>query len=165
LNIFYRLLNKDVKFIWSEKEKENFKEIKRLWAENLELTIPDPNKTFVLETDASLTGLGACLSQGGKSVAYISRTLTPEEKNYGITEREVLAALLAMKKLQYFLVGKQIKLVTDHKATEFIKKKIDFGTPIIRRWFHRLERFNFEVEYKKGSELVIADSLRRSCEV
>ncbi|KAF9747729.1 Retrovirus-related Pol polyprotein from transposon, partial [Nosema granulosis] len=117
---------------------------------------------FVLETDASDTGLGACLRQNGRPVAYLSRTLIGAEKNYGITDREVLASLWTMEKLQYHLVGKKFKLVTDHKAIEFIKTKVEFGSARIQRWFKRFEKFNFDVEYRKGVEMITSDALSKS---
>jgi hypothetical protein len=70
-----------------------FVKIKKEWSENLELRIPDMCKEFVLESDASDVGLGAVLSQENHPIAYISRTLTKEERNYSITERETLAAI------------------------------------------------------------------------
>lgn len=52
--------------------------------------------------NASQIGLGACLIQNEENIAFISRTLTKAEKNYGIMEREVLGALCAMEKFRYF---------------------------------------------------------------
>ena len=57
---------------------------------------PDYEKAFILFTDASGTGLGAILSQKDKEgkeivIGYASRSLTPAEKNYAITELECLA--------------------------------------------------------------------------
>lgn len=43
---------------------------------------------FTLETDASQFGLGACLLQNDRPVAYISRSLNKTEQNYSKTERE-----------------------------------------------------------------------------
>jgi Reverse transcriptase (RNA-dependent DNA polymerase)/RNase H-like domain found in reverse transcriptase/Integrase core domain/Aspartyl protease len=159
---FYKLQSKETKFLWTETEEEIFKQIKKKWKEDLELVIPDMEGEFTLETDASDSGLGACLRQNDKPVAFLSRTLRGAEKNYGITEKEVLAALWAMEKLQYHLVGKRFTLITDHKAIEFIKTKIEFGSARVQRWFHRFEKFNFDVEYRKGSEMVTADALSRS---
>ncbi|KAF9747730.1 Retrovirus-related Pol polyprotein from transposon, partial [Nosema granulosis] len=67
-----------------------------------------------------------------------------------------------MEKLQYHLVGKKFKLVTDHKAIEFIKTKVEFGSARIQRWFQRFEKFNFDVEYRKGVEMITSDALSRS---
>jgi len=117
---------------------------------------------FTLENDASDTGLRICLRQEGKPVAYLSHTLSSAEKNYGITEREVSVTLWAMENLQYYLIGKKFKLITDHKAIEFISTKLQFGSVRVQRWFYRFAGFNFEVEYIKGEELVVADALSRS---
>lgn len=117
---------------------------------------------FELEIDASNIGLGAVLMQKGTAIAYGSRVLNKAEQNYGITEKEVLAALWAMEKFQYYLKGKKFLLITDHNAIEFIKTKSEFGSPRIQRWFSRLEQFNFDIKYRKGSEMVSADALSRA---
>ncbi|KAF9760719.1 Retrovirus-related Pol polyprotein from transposon 17.6 [Nosema granulosis] len=160
----YKLQSKETKFVWTEKEEKIFNQAKQKWKENLELYIPNMEGDFTLETDASDFGLGACLRQNDKPVAYLSRNLSGAEKNYGITEREVLASLWAMEKLQYYLVGKKFTLITDHKAIEFIKTKIEFGSSRVQRWFHRFEKFNFDIKYRKGVDIVTADALSRSLE-
>ena len=59
------------------------------------LALPDWSKPFLLDTDASDTGIGAVLSQsdGEKEhvIAYASRILTEAERNYCVTKRELLA--------------------------------------------------------------------------
>ena len=55
-------------------------------------------RTFVLETDTSQQGLGAILSQLQDDsklhpLVYASRSLSPSEKNYAITELETLAVV------------------------------------------------------------------------
>lgn len=121
-------------------------------------------KKFMLESDASSVGIGAVLRQEGKPVAYISRCLTKTEKGYSITEREVLAAIWSMEKFRFYLEGNRFDLITDHKAIEEIKRKRDFGSHRIQRWFTRLERFQFDVAYKKGEEIITSDALSRSYE-
>lgn len=123
LQDLYSLLNKDKKFTWTNKERGIFESVKKFWKEKLEITIPNDKDEFVLETDASNTGIGAVLKQNNKQVAFVSRLLTKEEKNYSITEKEVLASLWAMEKLQFYLLGKEFILRTDHKAIEELKKK------------------------------------------
>jgi hypothetical protein len=158
----YVLLEKDKKFFWGDVENETFNKIKLEWGNHLELTLPNMNDVFELEADASNVGLGAVLRQNNKPIAYISRSLSPSEKNYTITEKEVLAALWAMEKLNFYLFGKEFVLVTDHKAIEELKQKVDFGTPRITRWFERIEKYQFKIRYKKGEEILAADALSRA---
>jgi hypothetical protein len=129
IKLLYKLLEKNRKFVWGEEENKTFENIKSEWSKHLELTIPDMNENFELETDASDIGLGAVLLQKGSPVAYISRSLTPCERNYSITEKEVLASLWAMEKFNFYLYGRESVLITDHKTIEEIKRKVDFGTP------------------------------------
>ena len=158
----YELTEKDRKFKWEDKHEKCLLEIKSQWENELELLIPNNEESFELETDASATGIGAVLRQQGKPVAYISKNLTKEEKNYAITEREFLAALWAMEKFQYYLAGKEFVLLIDHKAIESVRSKTEFGSPRIQRWMERLSKFNFKVKYVKGEELIQADALSRS---
>ena len=56
--------------------------IKNEIANAVQFTHYEPNKSAVIETDASLTGLGAVLIQEGKHVRFLSKALTPAEANY-----------------------------------------------------------------------------------
>ena len=63
-------------------------------------------KPFVLVTDASDVGTGAMLAQrsdGGQlaPVAFSHHTLSQAERNYPVTDRELLAVILAVKKTKY----------------------------------------------------------------
>jgi predicted nucleic acid-binding Zn-ribbon protein len=77
----------------------------------------------------------------------------------------VLAALWAMEKLEYNLRGIEFELVTDHKAMEELKKKVELGSKRVIRWFERLEQFNFVVTYRKGVNMEQADALSRPVEI
>lgn len=143
----YNLLGNNVKFDCNEKCQSSFNESKDMWSKNLELNISDMKKSFGLETDASNIGLGAVLEQNMKHIAYISRTLSKAESYYSITEKETLAAIWGMEKFRFFIQGKKSLLITDDKALEEIKRKRDFGSPRIHRWFERLERFQYDVNF------------------
>ena len=87
----------------------------------------DFRKEFILETDASNTGVGAILSQALEGeeapIAYASRALTSAEKNYSITEKEMLAAPWAMEHFEYYLYGREFQIRSDHKALEAFNAK------------------------------------------
>ncbi|KAG8472932.1 hypothetical protein CXB51_034788 [Gossypium anomalum] len=84
-----RLLQKDVKFEWTEKCQQSFEKLKTLLTEAPVLVLPEPRKEFVIYSDASLNGLGCVLMQDGKVIAYASRQLKPHEKNYPTHDLEL----------------------------------------------------------------------------
>ena len=91
------------------------------------LAAPDPTKRFCVHTDASTFGLGAVLSQVGADgsehpVAYISRKLLPREVGYAAVEKECLALVWALKKLQPYLYGQSFTVLTDHNPLIWLNR-------------------------------------------
>ena len=73
-------------FCWTQECQEGFDQLKKALIKAPVLAYPDYTKPFILETDASLKGLGAVLSQKGDDnevhvVAYASQSLRPSEKS------------------------------------------------------------------------------------
>jgi hypothetical protein len=81
-----RQTGKNATLEWDQACDTAFAELKRLLTIAPVLALPDPDKSFVIESDASIVGIGAVLLQDGKPVAYESRKLCPAEKNYTTTE-------------------------------------------------------------------------------
>ena len=88
------------------------------------LVYPDFEQKFILETDASLRGLGAVLSQMEQgllhTVSYASRSLSSPEKNYSISELETLAVVWAIQHYRAYLYGHEVRVVTDHSTVKAI---------------------------------------------
>ena len=92
-----RLLQKNVRFEWSEKCQASFEKLKAFLTEALVLTQPTFGKEYVIFSDASLNGFRCVLMQEGKVVAYASRQLKPHEKNYPTHDLELAAIVFALK--------------------------------------------------------------------
>ena len=69
-SLITRLLQKDVKFEWTDKCQQSFDRLKALLTEAPVLVQPESGKEFIVYSDASLNGLGYVLMQDGKIVAY-----------------------------------------------------------------------------------------------
>ena len=86
----HRLTEKGVMFHWTSECTQAFNALKTQLISALILAFPDWSKPFVLDTDASETGIGAVLSQLREDgseivVAYASRVLSKQERNYCVT--------------------------------------------------------------------------------
>ena len=100
-----RLLQKNVKFEWSEKCQASFEKLKAFLTKAPVLTQPTYDKEYVIFSNASLNGLGCVLMQEGKVVAYASRQLKPHEKNYPTHDMELAAIVFALKIWRHYLYG------------------------------------------------------------
>ena len=90
------------------------------------LQYPDFEKPFTLYTDASGTGLGAVLAQKDSEnkervIAYASKSLNKAELNYGITDKECLAVIWAIKHFEQYLGLLPFQVVTDHSALKYLQ--------------------------------------------
>ncbi|GFY35065.1 retrovirus-related Pol polyprotein from transposon 17.6 [Trichonephila clavipes] len=83
----YTLKRKKVKIVESEAAQAAFQRIKKLVTEAPVLKLPDFDNNCELFTDARAVGIGAVLTQQSKPIAFASRTLKKEERNYTIIER------------------------------------------------------------------------------
>ena len=142
---------------------ENFQWLKMEISNVKALPYFNTSAETTLQTDASKKGLGACLIQNGKVVCYASRTITKTEKNYQNLEREALGTIWGMEKFHYFLYGKEFTLETDQKPLVSIYKKhmVDISPRVQRLIVRSLPYQPFNVIYKKGKDIPVADALSR----
>ena len=66
------LLEKNARFVWSEKCQTNFEELKKRLTTAPVLVLPDLSNSFSIYYDTSRQGLGCVLMQEGRVVAYAS---------------------------------------------------------------------------------------------
>ena len=101
-----RELAKDkVAFNWGPEHQAAFKLVKTEIAAAHILANYDPKKTTVLQTNASINGLGVCLPQDEKPVYFASKALTEAQCRYVAIELKSLAVAWAMEKFHHLLYG------------------------------------------------------------
>ena len=115
-----RLLQKNVKFEWSEKCQRSFDKLKAFLTEASVLTQPTCSKEYVIFSNASLNGLGYVLMKEGKVVANASRQLKSHEKNYPMHDLEFAAIVFALTIWRHYLYGEKCFIYTDHKSLKYL---------------------------------------------
>ncbi len=116
-------------FDWTPQAEKAFQRLKQSFSTAPVLTLPDPSLQFVVEVDASDLGIGAVLSQRSVTdkrlhpCAFLSKKLSPAERNYGVGDRELLAIKVALEEWRHWLEGAEQPFLvwTDHKNLEYLK--------------------------------------------
>ena len=129
------------------------------------LVHPDFKKKFILSTDASLVGIGAVVEQEHEGelrpVRFSSKSLNDAQRNWDTTERECWSVVYHLKEFRHLLLGNLDRVITDHNALKWLIHKTD-ATGKLARWQASLVEYNpLIIEYRPGTENVVADSLSR----
>ena len=133
------------------------------------LTVPvlvfaDFKKPFLLETDASIEGLGAVLSQKQDDgryhpIAYASRGLKGGESRYHSSKLEFLALKWAVTdQFKEYLQYQPFLVQTDNSPLTYIMTMPNLDA-VRHRWVAAMAGFNFEIEYVQGLDNKVADAL------
>ncbi|QRW07883.1 Retrotransposable element Tf2 protein [Ceratobasidium sp. AG-Ba] len=161
------LTKKDTKFEWTQECQQAFEEIKKRVSQDPVLIHPNPDKPFILETDASGIAIGAILSQRGKDgylhpVAYLSKSYNDAQRNYDTANKELLAIVESLKHWRIYLEGTilPVTVFTDHRNLERWKNAETFNRRHAR-WHMELASFNFEIHYRPGKMSNKPDALSR----
>ena len=150
--------------VWNTQCQEAFDELKAKLLGTEVTAFPLDDAPFILDTDACDTGIGAVLSQvqSGRErvVAYASRTLNRAERNYCITDKELLAVRYFVEYFRQYLLGREFCVRTDHQALKWLfQLKEPKGR--IARWIEILSAYQFSIEYRPGKRHGNADGLSR----
>ena len=129
------------------------------------LQIPDADRPFVVETDASKYATGAVLMQEDsngdlKPCGFISQRFNSAEQNYQIYDWELLAIVRAFKAWKHYLLGNKLLIQCDHKNLLYFKKP-QLLTPRQARWQIFMSMFDYQITHVPGPQLVQADALSR----
>lgn len=157
------LTRKDTPWSWSDERETAFKVIKAKVSEASLLCHYDPRKELTLQTDASQNGLGVALLQDGVPVAYASRVLTPTEQRYAQIEKECLSVVYGLERFDQYTYGRMINVQNDHKPLEtIVKRPLNAIPKRLQAMMMRLNRYDLNLVYKPGSQVILADTLSRA---
>ena len=157
LTALTKVPRKDFSKHWTDKATEAFKATKAMIAHDVLLTYPDPNKVFVIETDASDYQLGAVCYQDGRPVFFWSRKLSPAQTRYATPDKEAACIVEVLHAYRSMLYGARIEIHTDHKNLTLN----NFQSMRLLKWRVTLEEFCPKLIYKPGEQNIVADGLSR----
>jgi transposase InsO family protein len=152
---------------WTVEAEAAFCQLKDMVSNAPCLAFADYDRPFKLTTDASLTGLGAVLSQVGEDkkehpVAFASRAVTGPERRYDAHKLEFLALKWACTGpfKEYLWGGQEFEVQTDNNPLTHVLTAPNLDATG-HRWVASLASYNFSLKYKKGVQNVVADALSR----
>ena len=161
----HRLTEKTAQIDWSMECQAAFEKLRQKLVTSPILVFPDMTKSFILDTDASDTGIEAVLSQMDDDgvehvVAYASKVLSKAERRYCVTRKELLAVVSFIHHFCPYLLGRRFILRTDHGSLTWLSR---FKNPErqLARWLEQLQEYDFEIHHQPGKKHQNADALSR----
>ena len=129
------------------------------------LKVVEPDKPYILQTDASELGLGAVLSQlkeNGEEhpIAFANRKLLPRENNYSVIEKECLAIVWSLQAFHVYLFGQKFTIETDHQPLSWLQRMKNTNHRLTR-WAFAVQPYCLEVRHRCGRQNRNADGLSR----
>ena len=114
-----------MKFDWTPEHHATFLHLKEAIVQAPILHYPDPNKKYIVYTDASNDACGAQLSQEHNGtdfpVAFLSHTFMETQQKWSTTEQEAFGVYYAITKWNYYLQGADIIVRNDHEPLAYFK--------------------------------------------
>ena len=152
--------------VWNAAAITAFTSIKETLANVTLLFHPKSDAPTCIMTDASDVAVGAVLQQyiNGEwcPIAYFSKTLKPAETHYSTFDRELLAIYLAIKHFRYFVEGRKIHGLTDHKPLTYaLASRTDRHSPRQARHLDFISQFTADIRHVKGTDNAAAGALSR----
>ena len=155
------LLSPKKKFEWKQEHTAAFHAVKQAVIRATMLSFPNYSLPFEIFTDASTYQIGSIIAQhtedGFKVLAFFAMKMTPAQMKYTVTEQELLAIVMTLRKYRSMIFGYLINIYTDHKNLTFSA----FQSARTIRWRLFVEEFGPKFKYIRGPLNKAADALSR----
>ncbi|KAK8934132.1 hypothetical protein KSP39_PZI014431 [Platanthera zijinensis] len=150
----------DARFDWPAAAMSAFSTLQSALVQAPVLAMPDFKQPFVVECDASGTGVGAVLMQAGRPIAYFSRAFSSIVRSRSAYENELMALVLAVQHWRPYLLGRAFVVRTDHHSLRYLLQQ-KIATPAQQLWVAKLLGYDFTIEFRSGKTNKAADALSR----
>lgn len=158
-----KLTHKGTQWAWNTAQETAFEKIKVSLSDAPVLAYYNPKLSLCIQCDSSQFGLGAALLQNGRPLDFRSRTLTPTEQRYAQIEKEMLAVVFALEKFNDYTFGQKTTIYSDHQPlVSIVQKPLHMVPRRLQRMMIRLQKYDYEIQYMPGKEMVLADTLSRA---
>jgi hypothetical protein len=143
------LTKKGMPFSWGTRQENVFNMLKDKLTYAPLLQLPNFNKTFELECDASGIGLGGVLLQERKHVAYFSKKLSCPVLNYSTYDKELYALVRCLETGRHYLWPKEFVIHSNHESLKYIHSQEKLNRRHAK-WVEFIENFPYFIKHKKG---------------
>lgn len=158
------LVKKRVEFVWTDECENAFQFLKQKLLSTPILKYPDYTKPFTIIVDASDYACGGVLTQRyddiDMPICYISKSFDKAEKRKPPIEKELLAIHFGITSFRPYIYGRSFVVKSDHKPLVYLYNLKNPSSKLTRIRLE-LEEYDFEVQYIRGRDNVLADALSR----
>ncbi|GBG61615.1 hypothetical protein CBR_g22412 [Chara braunii] len=154
----------DTPWDWTDRCEAAFRHLKHVLTHHEVFKLPDPDKPFIVTTDASQFGIGAVLAQQeGKKlrpVEYMSKKMLSQKLAKSTYEKELYAVYKALTHWRQYLLGRFFILRSDHQTLRWMRTQLVLSDAL-KRWIEVIEQYDFDPQYLKGEYNKVVDALSR----
>lgn len=151
-------------FKWTDNHQSCFETLKNIFFNEPFVKLPQWDKEFIVNTDASSIAISGVLCQYIDNqlhpISYFSKTLSPAEQKYPAIKLELMAIYKTVTAFKYYLYNRTFTVLTDSKPLTHFKKSA-LPTDITARWLLELSEYTINFKHIPGKENVLADYLSR----
>ena len=158
------LTRQQAKFDWKPEHHTAFLHLKEAIVQAPILHYPNPEKRYIIYTDASDDACRAQLSQEHNGtefpVAFLSHSFTETQWKWSTTEQEAYGIYYTITKWKYYLQGADIIVRNDHKPLAYFLNGKNTNNKV-NRWSVELTIYNISFKWISGARNKAANCLSR----